>query len=335
MTTADFITIVLVGALTLAAPVVIAGVGEVILERTGGFNVGIEGMMLLGAIAAVLVGREFGAFAGLGAGLIVGAIAGLVFGAATVVGGGDVIIVGIAVGLIGAGLSIFFFQWLAPGGTASTAVDLLPVLPVGPVEQIPILGPVLAGTSVVLPIAIVISIAAWWALRHTRAGLRLSAVGFDPELATSRGIAVRGYRVGASVIAGALAGLGGAAVPLGTIGAFSPGMTGGAGFIALAIVIIARHNPLWLFAGALLFSSFSSVALLAQTGGFDVPLELFQALPYLVTLLLLSIISRRLLVRAWRWRGDLRDDTPQLSPPSSAASQTADLPAPPSRSGAS
>lgn len=330
MTSADFITIVLVGALTLAAPVVIAGVGEVILERTGGFNVGIEGMMLLGAIAAVLVGRDLGPFAGLIAGLVVGSLVGLLFGAATVLGGGDVIIVGIAIGLIGAGLSIFFFQWLAPGGTASTAVDLLPTVPVGPLEAVPVIGPVLAGTSVVLPLAIVISVVAWWGLRHTRVGLRLSSVGFDPALAASRGINVRGYRIGASVVAGALAGLAGATVPLGTIGAFSPGMTGGAGFIALAIVIIARHNPLWLFAGALLFSSFSSVALLAQTQGFDAPLELFQALPYLVTLVLLSVISRRLLVRARRWRGDVDDESLPASLSTSAPSPTA-----PSERGAS
>lgn len=302
MSPLDFWTVVLAGALALSAPVIIAGLGEVVLERTGGFNVGIEGMMLVGAISGVLIAREYGAWVGLLGGVVAGALAGALFAAATVLGGADIVIVGIAFGLLGTGLSVFLFQWLAPEGAAATTVETLPRLVL--LEGVPILGPVLTGGGVVFLIALVLSVATWAVLRYTRFGLRLRAVGSSEDVAGVRGISPRSYRFVAAVIAGAAAGLAGASIPLGTIGTFTPNMTGGAGFIALAVVIIARQNPLLLIAGALLFAVFNSLALFAQTQSLGLPVEVYQALPYLVTIIVLSVVSRRLLVRSRRWRGE-------------------------------
>jgi simple sugar transport system permease protein len=117
-------------------------------------------------------------------------------------------------------------------------------------------------------------------------------------VAVTRGISVPAYRLVAAVIAGALAGLGGVAVALSSIGAFTPGMTGGTGFIALAVVIIAARKPLGLLGGALLFSLFNSLALLAQTTDLGLPVEVFEALPYVVTIVILCVVSRYVLVRS-------------------------------------
>ncbi|MGX5682398.1 ABC transporter permease [Schumannella luteola] len=302
MSPLEFWTVVLAGALALSAPVIIAGLGEVVLERAGGFNVGIEGMMLVGAITSVLVARESGPWLGLIAGLLAGAAAGALFAGATVLGGADVVIVGIAIGLLGSGLSVFLFQWLAPEGAAATTVETLPRIVV--LEGIPIIGAVLSGGGVVFLIAVVLSVATWAVLRYTRFGLRLRAVGSTVNVAGVRGLSTRRYQAVAAIIAGASAGLAGASIPLGTIGTFTPNMTGGAGFIALAVVIIARQNPLLLIVGALLFAVFNSLALFAQTQSLGLPVEVYQALPYLVTIIVLSVVSRRLLVRSRRWRGE-------------------------------
>lgn len=304
MSPLDFWALVLAGAFALSAPIIIAALGELVLERAGSFNVGIEGMMLVGAITGVLAAQQVGPWGGLVAGASAGAIAGLVFGLATVWGGADVVIVGIAIGLLGGGLSIYLFQWLAPQGSAATTTDTLPQLRLDFLAGIPLFGPSLASGGVLFPLAVVLSLAVWATLRFTRFGLRLRAVGEDEVVASTRGISARRYRTIAAILAGAFAGFAGAGVPLGAIGTFTPGMTGGAGFIALAVVIIARRRSLLIIAGALLFAFFNSLSLLAQTQGLGLPVQAYEALPYVVTIVVLCIVSRHLLVRSRQWRGE-------------------------------
>lgn len=291
MTAAQFITILLAGALTLSVPVIIAGIGEIFLERTGGFNVGIEGIMLIGAVTGVIGSAAGGFWLGLVAGIAAGALVGVAMGLAATWGKADFVILGIAVGLFGIGLSTFLFQLLAPTGQSNLTVATQPKLRLSVLEGIPILGPVLSDAGLLFYLAVALSIAAWWVLANTRFGLRSRAVGDDAEAAAARGISPIHYRFVATVIAGAFAGLAGATVPLSEVGSFSPHMTGGAGFIALAVVIIARRQPLGLFAGALLFAFFNSLALLAQTRNLGLPVELYQALPYLVTIVVLCITA--------------------------------------------
>lgn len=302
MTPIDFWTVVFAGAIALCAPLLFAGIGEILLERTGGFNVGIEGMMLLGAAGGV-VGAGIGGFwTGLAVGLLCGALLGVLLGLATAWGGADIVIVGIAIGLLGTGLSIFVYQGLNPSGSVNTRVETQPAFVLPFVDAIPVIGRGLANAGALFFLAVLVVAATWWFLRYTRLGLRLRAVGDDEQVAATRGIPTRRYRLGAAIAAGALAGLGGAAVPLASIGIFSPGMTGGTGFIALAVVIIARRTPGGLLAGALVFSFFNSLALLAQTQGLGLPIELYQSLPYLVTLAVLVVVSRQLWLRERRVR---------------------------------
>lgn len=300
MTSVAFWAIVFSGALTLCAPIIIAGLGEIFLERTGGFNVGIEGMMLMGAVFGVLGSRTGGVWLGLLAGVLVGAVLGLLLGLATAWGKADIIIVGIAIGLLGTGLSVYIYQALNPAGATNVRAPTQPTMDIPFLDSIPVIGPGLSHAGAFFYLSIVLVVVTWWTLKYTRFGLRLRAVGDDEVVAATRGISSRRFRLVATLIAGALAGLGGAIVPLSSIGTFSPGMTGGAGFIALAVVIIGRRRPFGLLAGALIFAFFNSLALLAQTQSLVLPIELYQALPYIVTLLILCVVSRQLLVRSRR-----------------------------------
>ncbi|NEM91501.1 ABC transporter permease [Galbitalea soli] len=298
MTGLTFWAVVIAGAFSLCAPIVLAGLGEIFLERAGGFNVGIEGMMLMGAVFGVIGSLRGGFWAGALEGILAGAVFGLLLGLATAFGKADMIIVGVAIGLLGAGLSTYLFQALNPAGQTNETAPTQPILHLDALTSIPLIGPGLANAGMFFYLSVFLSIVAWWVMKHTRFGLRLRAVGDDEVVATTRGIPVRAYRLIAAIIAGGLAGLGGAAVALSSIGSFTPGMTGGTGFIALAVVIIAGRSPLGLLGGALLFALFNSLALLAQTKDFGLPVEIFEALPYLVTVAILCVVSRYLLARS-------------------------------------
>lgn len=294
----DFWTVVIAGALSLCAPIILAGLGEIFLERAGGFNVGIEGMMLMGAVFGVVGSLQGGFWLGVLEGVLAGAVFGVLLGVTTALGRADMIIVGVAIGLLGAGLSTYLYQALNPAGTTNAVAPTQPPVHLEFLRDIPLIGPGLADAGMFFYLSVVLSLAAWWVMTSTRFGLRLRAVGDDEIVAATRGISVRRFRLIAAVLAGALAGLAGAAVPLASIGAFTPGMTGGSGFIALAVVIIAGRRPLALLGGALLFSLFNSLALLAQTQDLGLPVELFEALPYLVTVVILCVVSRYLLARS-------------------------------------
>lgn len=318
MSPIDFWTVVLAGALALCAPIVIAGLGEIFLERTGGFNVGIEGMMLVGAVFGVLGSHLGGVWTGVLAGILSGLLLGALMGVASAIAKADIVIVGIAIGLLGAGLSVFLYQAVNPAGATNQTAQTQPPLHLPLLEAVPVIGPGLAQAGVFFYLSIVLVVLAWLVLDHTRFGLRLRAVGDDEGVARTRGISPVRFRLGAAVIAGGFAGLAGATVPLASIGTFSPGMTGGAGFVALAVVIIGRRTPFGLIAGALLFSFFNSLALLAQTQSLGLPVELFQALPYLATLVVLCVVSRRVWRRSRVVRRDPTPAVPALPTPETA-----------------
>jgi simple sugar transport system permease protein len=252
----------------------------------------------MGAVFGVIGSLNGGFWLGVLEGTIAGAVFGLLLGLATAVGKADIIIVGVAIGLLGAGLSTYLYQALSPAGQTNRTAPIQPPLHLDGLKGIPVIGTGLADAGLFFYLAVALSVVGWWVLAHTRFGLRLRAVGDDEFVATTRGIPVRGYRLVAAVIAGALAGLGGVAVALSSIGSFTPGMTGGTGFIALAVVIIAARRPLGMLGGSLLFALFNSLALLAQTTDLGLPVELFEALPYLVTVAILCVVSRYVLVRS-------------------------------------
>lgn len=283
----DFWEPVLAGGVRLAVPVGLAAAGELLGERTGLLNVGIEGVMAMGAIGGVLGAVTFGTTGGLVVGALVGAVVALVFSFVTVRLGADELICGFAIALGGSGLAIFLSR-----AVFDTRPDISPygAVRIPGLSSIPLVGPALFDQPLVvwlLPLAIVVLS---FVLTQTRLGLALRAAGEGPDAARTRGIDVDAHRIGASVVAGALAGLGGAVLSVGLVGEFSDTIVGGRGFLALALVIAARWRPGLLLPAVLGIGTLQALQLRVQaTGSGAVPVELLQALPYIVTLVVLAV----------------------------------------------
>lgn len=283
---------ILAGTLALATPLVIAGIGEGFVERSGRLNLGIEGMMIMGAFTAVVVASVAGAVAGLLAGALTGIVAAVIMNLAVYRLHANEIVVGLAITMLGLGLSAYFFQLWIPSGQTNVSVQTLPDVHLGPLSDIPVVGPVLLSQNVLTYAAIGVLVAAWLVNRYTRFGLQMRAVGSDPSSAGLRGVRTRTVGARALLVGGALAGLGGAAITVGSIGSFTPDITAGRGFVVLAVVIMGRMTPIGIALGALLFSFLQSFSLLAQATAFPLPSEVYQALPYVVTLVVLVLTSR-------------------------------------------
>lgn len=288
---------ILAGAVALSAPLILAGIGEGFVERAGRINLGIEGMMIMGAFVGVFVASVAGAFAGLAAGAATGILLALLMNTAVYRLHANEIVVGLAITMVGLGLSTYLFQLWVPSGRTNVSVSTIPKLELGPLADIPIVGPVLFSQSPVVYATAILLAAAWATMRFTRFGLQVRAVGSDPASAQLRGVRTR--RVGARtlLLGGALAGVAGAVITVGTIGSFTPGITAGRGYIVLAVVIMGRMSPVGIALGALLFAFLQSFSLLAQSTGLQVPSEVYQTLPYIVTLIVLVFTSRAQLRR--------------------------------------
>ena len=257
----------------IATPILFAAVGELIAERSGVLNLGIEGAMLCGALAGALAGSAAGPWPGLLAGTAAGAACALATGAMIVLARADQVITGTAVTLGAMGLTGAVYRaTLGAGGRSGVA---------GPLQTL--------GTPWVLSVAAALTVpAAWWVLYRTRWGLALRAVGEDRHAAEANGVRAGRVQLGATLAAGALAGLGGATLVLAQVGSFAEKMTAGRGFIAIAIVVLGRWSPLGVLAASLLYAGLQALQFLLQGMGLDLPYQLFQMLPYLVTLAALA-----------------------------------------------
>jgi ABC-type uncharacterized transport system permease subunit len=283
---------VLAGAIRLATPIALAAVGETIAERGGTINLGIDGIMISGAFTAILVAGFAGWGVALLAAMIIGVLFGLAVALAVLRGGANQIVVGIAVSLLAAGLATYFYQLWDSLGLSRAAIELVPVVDVPGLRDVAIIGPVLSGQSLLTWAALLLVVVAMPVLRRSRAGLILKAVGDEPAAAALRGIDVVRVRTIALMIGGTLASLGGAAITVGYLGAYTDGLVAGRGYVALAVVIIGRWSPLGAIAGALIFAVFDSLALQAQGGQLALPVEADMALPYLMTLVVLVLTAR-------------------------------------------
>jgi simple sugar transport system permease protein len=289
-----FWEIVLAGTMRLATPIALAAMGEALVERSGSINLGVDGIMVTGAFAAVVAGAAAGWGAGVAAGAGVGVLLGLAMAWTVLRGGADQIVAGIALAILGAGLSAFFFQVWQPSGRSILLVPLVPVLEVPYLRQLPLVGEALFGQSLLTWFAALLAIGLAWMLRATRFGLAVRAAGDDPAAAAMRGVNVIAVRTWTFAIGGALAGLGGAALTVGYLGAFTDNITAGRGYVAIAVVIIGRWSPWGAVAGALMFALFDALALRAQTAAAGLlPVEVFASMPYAVTLVVLVLTTRR------------------------------------------
>lgn len=278
----------LAATLRLAVPTVLAAVGETAAERGGVYNLGLEGTMLLGAVTGFVVqdttgSPTVGAMAGVGAGLAAGVLVAVL----TVELQIDQIITGIALTILGGGLSAFIYLDRYGLATEPPQVDGFRRWSIPLLSDLPGVGVVLFRQSPLVYVGLLFVIAVAWTLTKTSFGLALRAAGEHPEAADAAGHSVRRLRWIGLLISGGMTGLGGA-VLIDSLGLFREYVTAGRGWVAVAIVILARWNPVGAVAGGVLFGFVDALQLRVQaaSGGVEtgVPYELFQALPYLVTL---------------------------------------------------
>lgn len=276
--------------LTLAAgtPLVYAAAGELVVEKSGVLNLGVEGMMLVGAVMAFIVAATTGsAWLGILAGTLGGALLALGFGVLTLSLMSNQVAAGLALSLFGAGLSAFVGK-----PYVSRVVSALPPLHVPMLSDLPVIGKLVFGLNPLVYLSLVLLVAIQWFLYRTRAGLVLRAIGESPSSAHAIGHSVIGIRYAAVVFGGACAGLAGAYLAVAYTPLWVEGMTAGRGWIALALVVFATWKPWRVLAGAYLFGGVTLAQFQAQASGTEIPSQLLSMLPYLATILVLAIISR-------------------------------------------
>lgn len=275
-------------ALTLAIPIAFAALGGVFSERAGVVNIALEGKMLIGAFTAVAFASLFhSAWIGLLAAMVAGALAAMLFAWATVYLRADHIIAGLAIDILAAGLTGFLFnsiygQMGTPSDTPSLPIWNVPLL-----SSVPVLGPILGHHEALVYLFFVVILIANWVLFRTPVGLRWRAVGEYPRAADAAGVPVLRVKFWAVVAAGVVAGMGGADLSIGILNSFSPNMTTGRGFIALAAVIFGAWRPWGSFAAALLFGFATSLSFQLQ-GSAAISRSIVLMLPYVVTILALA-----------------------------------------------
>ncbi len=293
----------LASTLRMATPLILCALAGLLAERSGVIDLGLEGKMLFAAFAAGAAGAVYGSTA-VALALAIGVATGLswLHGLACVSYRGDQVVSGVATNIIAAGLTVVLgMAWFAQGGqtpAVSAAVRISPLMPdladwVQGIAIIgPVLGPGLLGHDALVYLAFAMVPAVWWLLFRTRFGLRLRAVGENPQMVDAAGVSVTGLRYAALTMNGILCGLAGSYLVLAQSASFSQNMTAGRGFMALAALIFGRWHPVKALWACLLFGFLDSVAIRLQgvsiAGLGEVPVQLIQALPYVLTVVLLA-----------------------------------------------
>ncbi len=274
-------------AIDAGAAIVLAGIGALIMERSGILNLGLEGFLALGAVAAVIAAAGTGsAGAGLAGAILAGAVVGLVFGILVAVFRANQVLCGLAAVLAGLGLANELGRTYA--GRPLDAVFRR--AEIAGLTDLPFVGRVLFGHDLLVFVTyLIIPAAVWLVLWRTRLGLSIRAIGDDPGAADSAGARVMAIRLGCCIVGGALAGAAGAALSLSFTPGWSQGVVAGRGWIALAVVIFASWRPFRLVFGAVLFGAMTSVAFIGQSQNWGLPAPILNMLPYVVTLALLAV----------------------------------------------
>ena len=294
---------VLASSVRLATPLILCALAGLFAERSGVVDIGLEGKMLFAAFAAGAAGAASGSWMlALAAAMAVGVALSMLHGLACVSYPGDQVVSGVAINIIAAGLTVVLgIAWFHQGGQTPplpSGVRMQPLLPQAgdALAFVPLLGRIageaLLGHSALVYLAYALVPASWWLLFRTRFGLRLRAVGENPQMVDAAGVSVAGLRYRALLLNGLLCGLAGAYLVLAQSASFSPHMTAGRGFMALAALIFGRWQPAGALWACLLFGFLDAVAMrlqgVALPGIGVVPVQAIQALPYLLTVILLA-----------------------------------------------
>ncbi len=288
----------LAAAVRTATPLALAALGECVTERGGVINIGLEGSIVSGALAATIVAGTVTGTVGVTAGFAAGAVAGLIIALAfaifTVYLRADQIITGTAITLLSLGLTGLMYKSFYGATGVGLTIPTIGAVEIPLLARIPVIGRALFAQPVVTyALYALVLLMAWWFMR-THSGLALRAVGESPDAALAAGIRPRRVQAFAVLFGGAMAGLAGSTLVLAQSGTFVENMSAGKGFIAIAIVVLGRWTPLGVAGAALLFGGASALQYLFQSLGWnEVPYQLFLALPYVLTLIVLARASGR------------------------------------------
>jgi len=278
----------LAAAVRVATPLMLAATGETVTERSGVINLGLEGMMLAGALAATLGATAWGPWSGVVCAILAGMLLAALFALLAVGARADQIICGTAITLAAIGLTGTIYRQVYGVDGAGLTIPTLPPIAIPGLARIPVIGPALFDQPVPTYLAFLALPAVWWVLFRTRLGLALRATGEAAEMARAMGVRTKLIRSGATIVGGGFAGMAGASLVLAQVGSFAEGMTAGRGYVAIAIVVLGRWHPVGAALGALFFGVATALQYLFQTLGVNAPYQLFLMLPYLLTLLALA-----------------------------------------------
>ena len=278
----------LIASLMVAAtPLLLAAIGELVVEKAGVLNLGVEGMMIAGAICGFATTVETGSpFMGVLAAMVGGAILSLLFAFLTQFALANQVASGLALTLFGLGLSALMGQ-----NYIGIKPPSMPKLDIPGLSDLPFIGPIFFAHDPLLYVGIALTAAVWALLKFTRVGLILRAVGENHDAAHALGYHVIRVRILAIMFGGACAGLGGAYISLIRVPQWTEGMTAGIGWIALALVVFASWKPWRVLLGAYLFGGINVLQLNLQAAGIAIPVEYLAMSPYLITILVLVILS--------------------------------------------
>jgi ABC-type uncharacterized transport system permease subunit len=278
----------LAAAVRVATPLLLAATGETISERAGVINLGLEGMMLAGALAATLGATAAGPWTGVAYAVLAGMLLAAAFAAIALAARADQIITGTAITLAAVGLTGTIYRQAYGESGAGLDLPTLQAIAIPGLSRIPVLGPALFSQPAPTYLGLAALPAVWWLLFRTRLGLALRASGESAAMARAAGLRTGWLRAGATIVGGGFAGLAGATLVLAQVGTFAEKMTAGRGYIAIAIVVLGRWHPLGVAVAALLFGAANALQFLFQTLGLRVPYQLFLMLPYGLTLIALA-----------------------------------------------
>lgn len=288
MSAGDVLAPFLAATVRTATPLALAALGEVLVERAGLINIGLEGAILAGAFGALVGATAGGVGAGYAGAVAGGLIVGALFALCVVALRADQIITGTALTLLSVGATGTLYRALYGSSGAALTLPTSAPLQIPGLSSMPIVGTALFAQPPITYVAYLLAPALAWWLARTHTGLALRAIGERPEAAAAAGIPVNRLRVLAVLAGGALGGLAGGTLVLAQAGTFAENMSAGRGFIAIAIVVLGRWRPLGVALGALLFGAASALQFAFQAMGWSAPYQLFLVTPYLLTLAALA-----------------------------------------------
>jgi len=283
---------ILAGAIRIATPLLLAALGEAVSERAGVLNVGIEGLMALGALSGFVTAYWTGnLWLGFGAALVAGVLGSLIFGTMTVLWGSDQVATGIVMNLFCFGLANLVYRSLFAGARDIPSISSMRTYRIPVLSDLDYVGRALFSHTPIVYIAFLLVPVVWFLLQRSVWGLSVRAAGENPAAADTAGIDVWRVRLAAVAVGGAFAGVAGATLSIAQLGSYLDSMTAGRGFVALAVVVFGGWNP-WRIAGAsLIFGGAEALQLRMQATGVPIPSAFLVAIPYVLTIIVITVFA--------------------------------------------